>query len=174
MRIVDACIRRPVATTMFIAFLVVLGLISYGRLPVDLFPNVDFPIVTVTTSLTGASVEEYLANIADESRRKDCQALTKLMATVMNEKPRMWGPGIVGFGKYQYKYESGREGDWFKTGFSPRKNALTLYGLGVQSQPALMSKLGKFKTGKGCLYIRQLSDVDLGVLEKLIQQSAKQ
>jgi hypothetical protein len=125
------------------------------------------------TKATKANVNAFLDAIADDDARRDCRTLVRMMQQATKAEPKMWGSAIVGFGDHHYKYESGREGDWFKTGFSPRKNALTLYGLGVQSQPALMSKLGKFKTGKGCLYIKQLSDVDLGVLEKLIEKSAK-
>jgi uncharacterized protein DUF1801 len=125
------------------------------------------------TKATKAKVGTFIEAIADEDVRRDCRTLFKMMQKATKAEPKMWGSAIVGFGDHHYKYDSGREGDWFKTGFSPRKNALTLYGLGIQSQPALMSKLGKFKTGKGCLYIKQLSDIDLGVLEKLIEKSAK-
>lgn len=125
------------------------------------------------TKATKANVSAFLDTIADEDARRDCRTLVRMMQKATKAEPKMWGSAIVGFGDHHYKYDSGREGDWFKTGFSPRKNALTLYGLGVQSQPALMSKLGKFKTGKGCLYVKKLSDVDLGVLEKLIKKSAK-
>ena len=125
------------------------------------------------TKATKAKVGTFIDAIADEDARRDCRTLVKMMQKATKAEPKMWGSSIVGFGDQHYKYDSGREGDWFKTGFSPRKNALTLDGLGVQSQPALMSKLGKFKTGKGCLYIKQLSDIDLGVLEKLIEKSAK-
>ena len=125
------------------------------------------------TKATKAKVGTFIDAIADEEARRDCRTLVRMMQKATKAEPKMWGSAIVGFGDHHYKYDSGREGDWFKTGFSPRKNALTLYGLGIQSQPALMSKLGKFKTGKGCLYIKQLSDIDLGVLEKLIEKSAK-
>jgi Domain of unknown function (DU1801) len=125
------------------------------------------------TKATKKNVSAFLDTIADEDARRDCRTLVRMMQKATKAEPKMWGSSIVGFGDHHYKYDSGREGDWFKAGFSPRKNALTLYGLGVQSQPALMSKLGKFKTGKGCLYIKQLSDVDLGVLEKLIEKSTK-
>lgn len=125
------------------------------------------------TKATKKNVSAFLDTIADENARRDCRTLVRMMQKATKAEPKMWGSAIVGFGDHHYKYDSGREGDWFKTGFSPRKNALTLYGLGIQSQPALMSKLGKFKTGKGCLYVKKLSDVDLGVLEKLIEKSAK-
>ena len=125
------------------------------------------------TKATRVNVGAFIDAITDEDTRRDCRTLVKMMQKATKVQPKMWGSSIVGFGDHHYKYASGREGDWFRTGFSPRKNALTLYGLGVQSQAALMSKLGKFKTGKGCLYIKQLSDVDLGVLERLIEKSTK-
>jgi Domain of unknown function (DU1801) len=97
-----------------------------------------------------------------------------MMNKATKAQPKMWGPSIVGFGDYRYKYESGREGDWFRAGFSPRKNALTLYVMsGVPKHAELMSKLGKHKTGKGCLYIKQLAEVDMRVLEQLIERSVK-
>ncbi len=126
------------------------------------------------TKQTGQSVEDFLNAIADEETRQDCLAIVKLMQKATKAKPKMWGPSIVGFGDYHYKYESGRENDWFLTGFSPRKQNLTLYGLGVTRQPELMQKLGKHKTGKGCLYIKTLADVDLKVLKELIEQSVAQ
>jgi hypothetical protein len=125
------------------------------------------------TKPTKTSVTEFLASVPDASTRKDCKTLIAMMRKATKSAPKMWGPSIVGFGDYHYKYETGREADWFRAGFSPRKNALTLYGLGWQSQPDLMSKLGKCKTGKGCLYIKQLSDVDTKVLGQLIERSVK-
>jgi len=120
------------------------------------------------TKRTEASVESYLSAIEDEARRGDCEALAKLMAKATKQPPKMWGPSIVGFGSYHYKYESGREGDSCLTGFSSRKSDITLYlGASVLGGEQL-SKLGTHKTGKGCLYIRKLSDVDLKVLEQLI------
>ncbi len=126
------------------------------------------------TKKTSASVSAFLDSVADESVRKDCRTLVQMMKTATKAQPKMWGPSIVGFGDYRYKYESGREGDWFRAGFSPRKNALTLYVMsGFPKHAELMSKLGKHKTGKGCLYITQLADVDLRVLEQLIERSVK-
>jgi hypothetical protein len=130
-------------------------------------------VAELKTKATRANVGAFIDAITDEDTRRDCRTLAEMMQKATKAQPKMWGSSIVGFGDNHYKYASGREGDWFRTGFSPRKNALTLYGLGVQSQPALMSKLGKFKTGRGCLYIKQLSDVDLGVLERLIEKSTK-
>jgi len=126
------------------------------------------------TTPTKASVAAFLDAIPDESRRRDCRTVVKIMKKATNAQPRMWGPAIVGFGHYHYKYDSGREGDWFQAGFSPRKKELTLYIMsGFPRHAALMAKLGKYKTGKSCLYIQQLADIDLGVLEELIQQSVK-
>ena len=97
-----------------------------------------------------------------------------IMKDVTKEEPRMWGSSIVGFGRYRYKYESGREGEWMITGFSPRKSDLTLYIMGgFESFPDLMKRLGKHKTGKSCLYIKKLADVDLKVLRELVEKSVK-
>ena len=121
-----------------------------------------------------ASVEEFLNGISDEQKRKDAFAVLRLMKQITKVKPRMWGPSIVGFGEYHYKYESGREGDRFLTGFSPRKQNLTLYIMsGFSRYDVLMKKLGKYKTGKSCLYIRRLDDIDLAVLKELITLSVK-
>ena len=131
------------------------------------------PKNTNKTQLTGASVDGYLAKISDESRRKDCQALTKLMAEVMNEKPRMWGPAIVGFGSYRYKYESGREGEICLVGFSSRADSISVYVmLDAPGQQQLLPRLGKHKTStKACLYVKRLSDIDLDVLKQVIGNS---
>lgn len=122
------------------------------------------------TTRTDASVEEYFANIADVARRADCEQLAKLMAEVTRKPPKMWGPSIVGFGQYHYKYDSGREGDMCLVGFSSRSSALTLYLL-TAGQDELLAKLGKHKGSKACLYLKHLSDVDTGVLKKLIAAS---
>jgi hypothetical protein len=124
------------------------------------------------TKATEMSVQSYLSNIADESRRNDCEALTKLMSTVTKQEPKMWGTSIVGFGSYHYRYESGREGEAPVAGFSSRKGDITLYlASSFPGQEELLTKLGRHKTGKGCLYIRKLSDVDLKTLEQLIVES---
>jgi hypothetical protein len=121
------------------------------------------------TKPTQASVESYIAAIDDEVRRKDCQTLVKMMTKATKQPATMWGASIVGFGSYHYKYESGREGDSCLVGFSSRKSEICLYlTAGVLGQEALISKLGKHKTGKGCLYVRKLADVDLEVLERMI------
>jgi hypothetical protein len=126
------------------------------------------------TKPTKASVTKFLAAVPDAAMRKDCRTLVRMMKKATKSPPKMWGPAIVGFGDVHYKYESGREGDWFRAGFSPRRNALTLYIMsGFPKHADLMSKLGKHKTGKSCLYIRQLGDVDLKVLEKLVERSVK-
>ncbi len=120
------------------------------------------------TRETRASVEKFLGAL-DEPRRADCMALVKILQRATKAKPRMWGTSIVGFGDYHYKYESGRENDWFMAGFSPRRKELVLYLMaGLDREPAMMKKLGKHKRGKGCLYIKQLSDVDTKVLEGII------
>jgi len=119
-------------------------------------------------------VEAFLANIENESRRDDALAVLEIMQRVTGEAPEMWGGSIVGFGSYHYKYASGREGDWFTAGFSPRKQALTLYIMsGTSKHDELFAKLGKYTTGKSCLYIKKLEDIDLDVLEKLIEASVE-
>lgn len=124
------------------------------------------------TKATVASVDAHLASIENESVRADCQALAKLMASWTKEEPRMWGPSIVGFGAYHYRYESGREGDSCATGFAARKNEIAIYLIAEGAdQAALLARLGRHKMGKACLYIRRLSDVDAGVLEQLVTGS---
>lgn len=121
------------------------------------------------TKPTGASVESYFSAIEDDTRRKDCRALAKLMTQATKQQPKMWGTSIVGFGSYHYKYPSGREGDSCLTGFSSRKTDISIYLTGsFPRHDELLAKLGKHKMGKACLYVRKLSAVDLKVLEKLI------
>lgn len=124
------------------------------------------------TKVTRASVEKFLEGIKNESRRQDCYQLLKIMKKATKAEPKMWGTSIVGFGDYHYAYASGREGDWFITGFSPRVQSLTLYMMGG-FDTEVMKKLGKYKTGKGCLYINKLEDVDLKVLQELISKSVQ-
>ena len=127
------------------------------------------------TKPTEASVKEFLNQIPDKERRDDCFAIAKMMEEATGAKPKMWGPSIVGFGSFHYKYDSGREGDWLLTGFSPRKNDLTLYlMMGFEQHRELMQQLGKHKTSKSCLYIKRLSDVHVPALKKLIKASLKQ
>ena len=124
------------------------------------------------TKPTKVSVPAYIDAIADEAKRKDAKALVKLMQSATGEKATMWGPSIIGFGSYHYTYESGREGDMPLAGFSPRKAATVLYGMtGFTESEALLAKLGKHTVGKGCLYIKKLTDVDEKVLEKLVVKS---
>lgn len=124
------------------------------------------------TKLTNQSVGAFIDALTDESRRADAKLLARLMQRATGEKPKMWGPSIIGFGEYHYKYESGREGDMPLAGFSPRKAATVLYGvIGFSDADRLLAKLGKHTTGKGCLYIKKLSDIDPGVLEELIVKS---
>jgi Domain of unknown function (DU1801) len=126
------------------------------------------------TKPTTESVSTFLNKVADKTRREDCFDVLEMMRDVTKEEPTMWGSSIVGFGRYGYKYESGREGEWPITGFSPRKGDLTLYIVpGFEIAPDLMKRLGKYKTGKSCLYIRKLADVDLKVLKQLIEKSVK-
>jgi hypothetical protein len=126
------------------------------------------------TKPTDASVESFLVAIEDPQRQADCRAVLKLMKKVTGKKPKMWGAGMVGFGTYHYKYANGREGDWFVTGFAPRKRDLTLYIMsGFKQYEPLMKKLGKHKTGVSCLYIKKLDDLDISVLEKLITASVE-
>ena len=126
------------------------------------------------TQKTDASVEAFLNSVADEGRKRDSFAVLDLMKQVSRAEPKMWGPAIVGFGQYHYKYESGRENDWFPIGFSPRKGNLTLYLTGgLESQADLLAKLGKHKTGKGCIYINKLADVDQSVLRQMLERCLK-
>ena len=127
------------------------------------------------TKPTAKSVDAYLDEIPDEQRRKDCKALVKIMKRVTGEKPVLWGPSIVGFGSYHYRYASGHEGDACLVGFASRKSDLSLYIMsGFAGRDALLAKLGKHKAAKACLYVKKLSDIDLDVLETLIAQSVKQ
>lgn len=126
------------------------------------------------TKLNDQNVEEFLKGISDEKKRQDCFTLLQLMRQVTQAEPKMWGSSIVGFGNYHYKYASGREGDWFLTGFSPRKQNLTLYIMaGFEQYEELLKRLGKHTTGKSCLYIKRIEDIDLPALKTLIEQSVK-
>ena len=126
------------------------------------------------TRPTQGSVTAFLAGIADPVRRRECRMIAKLMRRATGERARMWGESIVGFGRYHYKYASGREGDWFLTGFSPRKQNLTLYIMpGFAEYRPLLRRLGKHSIGKSCLYLKRLDDVDLQVLDELITRSVE-
>jgi len=124
------------------------------------------------TKATKASVTAYIAALPDEGKRSDAKTLVRMMQAATGEKPAMWGPSIIGFGSVHYVYESGREGDMPLLGFSPRKPALVLYGV-ARTAEAMLPKLGKYTTGKGCLYIKKLADVDVKILEKMIAFAAK-
>ncbi len=120
------------------------------------------------------NVQDYLNAIENPKRKEDCCAIHDLMKTITGKEPRMWGSSMVGFGSYHYKYESGREGDMFVTGFSNRKQAITLYIMGgFKRHEELLSKVGPHKTGKSCFYIKQLSNMDIDVLSILISESIK-
>ena len=126
------------------------------------------------TKVTEAAVENFINAVGNEQKRKDSWDLIAMMKKITGHEPRMWGSSLVGFDTYHYKYASGREGDSFITGFSPRKAALTVYVMpGFEPYSELMDKLGPYKTGKSCLYLRNLDVVDRKVLEKLIRQSVK-
>lgn len=128
------------------------------------------------TKPTNVSVTEFLNKVTPEEKRKDSFELLGIMRKITGEEPKMWGSSIVGFGKYHYKYASGHEGNACLTGFSPRKNALTLYLMlmsNMENYQELLAKLGRYKTGVGCLYIKRLSDIDKKVLEELIERSYK-
>lgn len=131
-------------------------------------------MAALKTQPTDRSVTAFLNQVADDKKRADCFTILALMQEVTQTEPRMWGDSIVGFGSYHYRYASGREGDWFLTGFSPRKQNLTLYIMaGFDQYEALLAKLGRFKTGKSCLYIKKIEDIDLPTLRELVKQSAE-
>uniref|UniRef100_Q023Q9 YdhG-like domain-containing protein n=1 Tax=Solibacter usitatus (strain Ellin6076) TaxID=234267 RepID=Q023Q9_SOLUE len=124
------------------------------------------------TLATDQSVTAFIGAITDDARRADAKALVKMMQSVTGEKPKMWGSSIIGFGSYHYTYESGREGDMPVVGFSPRKAATVVYGAtGFGEAEALLATLGKHTTGKGCLYIKKLADVDARVLQTLVTKA---
>ena len=124
------------------------------------------------TKPTKLSVAAFIDALPEPTRRADAKALVKLMQSAAGEKPKMWGPSIIGFGSYHYRYESGREGDTPVVAFSPRKAATVLYGMiGFSEAAALLARLGKHTTGKGCLYIKKLADVDQHVLEALVAKA---
>ncbi len=126
------------------------------------------------TKETTASVAAYLAAIEDDTRRKDCRTLVTMMKRVTGSAPKMWGPSIVGFGRYHYRYPSGHEGDSCLTGFSSRKSEITVYllpGYETPEMKAFLARLGKHRIGKSCLYLKRLSEVDLAVLERMVVKS---
>ncbi|MGP1281894.1 MAG: DUF1801 domain-containing protein [Parasphingopyxis sp.] len=124
------------------------------------------------TKPTEKSPADFIDAVEPDWKREDAKTVCALMERLSGEKPRMWGPSIIGFGQYHYKYESGREGDFLLTGFSPRKTALTLYIMGgFPRHKEIMARLGKYKTGKSCLYVKRLDDIDMDVLEELVTAS---
>jgi hypothetical protein len=132
-------------------------------------------LVEIKTKPTSLSVDSFIGNISDEQKRKDSQVILKIMEKATKEKPKMWGSSMIGFGDVRYKSPAtGREVDWFKIGFSPRKANLSLHlGLDIKKHADALDKLGKHKTGVGCLYINKLEDVDIKVLEKMITAAVK-
>lgn len=124
------------------------------------------------TKKTSAEVDAFLEKVESERKRDDSRELIEMMREITGEEPAMWGPSIIGFGQYHYKYDSGHEGDMCRIGFSPRKNALTLYiASDFEGYDELMGKLGKYKTSKACLYINKLEDVDEDVLREIVRLS---
>ncbi|GJQ20514.1 MAG: hypothetical protein HBSIN02_08690 [Bacteroidia bacterium] len=129
---------------------------------------------TLKTRKNKRSVAAFVNAIKDPVRREECRKVLKLMRTATGARPAMWGPTIVGFGSYHYRYASGREGDWFLTGFSPRKSALTIYIMaGLRNYRPLLKSLGRHSIGSSCLYIRSLENIDMKVLDKLVKQSVR-
>lgn len=119
-----------------------------------------------------ASVQRFIQAVEPERKRRDCEAIVAMMEAASGAPPKMWGTSIVGFGSYHYRYQSGREGDWMLCGFAPRKQNLVLYIMpGFSNYDQLLEKLGKHKTGKSCLYINKLADIDMNVLEQLVAES---
>lgn len=126
------------------------------------------------TQKNEGDVEAFLNNVENKRRREDSFVVLDLMKDVTGDEPKMWGTSIIGFGSYRYKYASGRENDWFLTGFSPRKTSLTLYIMpGFERYDELLGQLGKHKIGKSCLYVNKLDDVDMDVLRELVTLSAE-
>lgn len=124
------------------------------------------------TKKNDGSVEDFLNAVDEEQKRKDCYEILEMMKDATGAEPKMWGDSIIGLGEYHYKYASGREGDWFQVGFSPRKQNISLYLLGYnEGREELFKNLGKFKTGKSCVYIKRLDDIDRDVLKDLIKNS---
>ena len=132
-------------------------------------------LAQIKTKPTSNSVASFVEGIADEQKRKDCYTTLEMMEKATKEQPKMWGSSMIGFGDLRYKSPtSGREVDWFKIGFSPRKANLSLHlGLNIKLHADALTKLGKHKTGVGCLYINKLDDVDIKVLEEMITSSVK-
>lgn len=126
------------------------------------------------TKVNDASVIDFLSKIENERKKEECFQLLDFFSQITNEEPKMWGGSIIGFGSYHYKYASGQEGDWMKLGFSPRKQKFSIYIMsGFDKLEAHLSALGKYKTGKGCLYVNKLADIDMNILKDLVIESFK-
>ncbi|MEL7305797.1 MAG: DUF1801 domain-containing protein [Myxococcota bacterium] len=126
--------------------------------------------VTLKNAPTTASVSVFMAEIEDPEQRRDCREVSRLMRRVSGKRAKMWGESMVGYGRYTYRYASGRIGEWFRLGFSPRKDNISVYIMpGYTSFDPILARLGKHKKGKSCLYIRRLADIDVGVLAELLQ-----
>jgi Domain of unknown function (DU1801) len=126
------------------------------------------------TKVNEGNVDAFIESIEKENIRQDCVRIMEIMREITQSEPKMWGGSIVGFGNYHYKYASGREGDWFIAGFSPRKQNITMYIIaGFTNYEEILNRLGKYKTGKSCLYINKLSDIDLNVLQELVRASVE-
>ena len=131
-------------------------------------------LAEIKTKQTAESVDSFIENIPNEQKRKDSQVILKMMEKAMKEKPKMWGSSMIGFGNVRYKSPAtGREVDWFKIGFSPRKANISLHLIDLKQHEDALTKLGKHKTGVGCLYINKLDDVDTKILEKMIAAASK-
>jgi len=129
-------------------------------------------MATLKTQPNHQSVQDFLQQIEDPDQQKDALRILQIMEKISGKTAQMWGDSMIGFGSYHYRYASGREGDWFLTGFAPRKKQLSLYIMaGFDQYDTLLQKLGKYKTGKSCLYIKKLADVDEAILKELIRQS---
>ncbi len=127
------------------------------------------------TKQNDGDVEAFLDTIEPQQKQTDSRTIVEMMATITGEAPKMWGESIIGFGSYHYRYASGQEGDWMLVGFAPRKQALTLYLMsGYEDWDDLTANLGKFKTGKSCLYVKRLADVDQHILRQMIERSVEQ
>ena len=125
------------------------------------------------TKKTAQNVEDFINEVDHEGKRKDAFEILEMMKQVTGADPKMWGTSIIGFGDIHYKYASGREGDWFRCGFSPRKAKISMYlgGCDISKQQEMLDRLGKHKTGKGCLYINKLADVEMSVLKEMVKES---
>lgn len=164
---------------MFFILIKLIGRVNIKKIKcimnISYFSFIKNKIMTeLKTKKNDSSVDDFLNKIVDDQKRKDSFEMVEMMREITDAEPKMWGGSIIGFGDYHYKYASGREGDWFQVGFSPRKQNLTLYLMGYhEGKEVLFKGLGKYKTGKACIYIKKLDDIDRNVLENLIRESIK-